>query len=315
MGNRHDRKRRCAVLSAGSAPGSGLRIVRVADRRALHTRGRIGPAAVRASKPAFGRAACKGGSEFPAVGRLSHGWCCCGVRFGTRSTTRSNLCSSRAKNCSSIWHRSLRLSPDRPAPTLKVFMTTKTALPAPRHPETRAEQGSHHEGEPQGIRQTAISQDCRNGIWPISIPGSTRRRSPAISTGSTPIASRSRRTTRASSRNETAGEGGGAWLADAVRRYEAIDDLAGRLGSYAGLVHAGDSVDPAITKFYGDVSERLTTASVHLLFFALELNRVDDAVIERAMQTPELGALSPVDRGQPQGQAVSARGSRRAAVP
>ena len=37
---------------------------------------------------------------------------------------------------------------------------------------------------------------------------------------------------------------GGAWLAEAVRRYEAIDDLAGRLGSYAGLVHAGDSVDP-----------------------------------------------------------------------
>jgi len=31
-------------------------------------------------------------------------------------------------------------------------------------------------------------------------------------------------------------------------------------------------------------SERLTAASVHLLFFALELNRVDDAVIERAMQ-------------------------------
>src|SRR6202000_1951360 len=56
---------------------------------------------------------------------------------------------------------------------------------------------------------------------------------------------------------KAAGEGGGAWLAEAVKRYEAIDDLAGRLGSYAGLVHAGDSLDPAITKFYGGVSERL----------------------------------------------------------
>src|SRR3954447_10348859 len=91
----------------------------------------------------------------------------------------------------------------------------------------------------------------------------------------------------------TAREGGGAWLAEAVRRYEAIDDLAGRLGSYAGLIRAGDSVDPAISKFYGDVSERLTAASTHLLFFALELNRVDDAVIERAMQTPELGHYRP----------------------
>src|SRR3954447_881148 len=91
----------------------------------------------------------------------------------------------------------------------------------------------------------------------------------------------------------TANEDGGKWLAEAIRRYEAIDDVAGRLGSYAGLVHAGDSVDPAITKFYGDVSERLTNASLHLLFFALELNRIDDAVIDRAMQTPELAHYRP----------------------
>jgi oligoendopeptidase F len=89
------------------------------------------------------------------------------------------------------------------------------------------------------------------------------------------------------------GDDGGSWLAEAVRRYEAIDDLAGRLGSYAGLVHAGDSVDPAISKFYGDVSERLTAASVHLLFFGLELNRIDDAAIERAMQTSELAHYRP----------------------
>jgi oligoendopeptidase F len=93
--------------------------------------------------------------------------------------------------------------------------------------------------------------------------------------------------------DQTAMDGGGKWLAGAVRRYEAIDDLAGRLGSYAGLVHAGDSVDPGISKFYGDVSERLTNASVHLLFFALELNRIDDATIERAMQAPELGHYRP----------------------
>ncbi|HKU05929.1 MAG TPA: M3 family oligoendopeptidase [Bradyrhizobium sp.] len=91
----------------------------------------------------------------------------------------------------------------------------------------------------------------------------------------------------------TARDDGGRWLAEAVKRYEAIDDLAGRLGSYAGLVHAGDSVDAAISKFYGDVSERLTAASTHLLFFALELNRVDDDVIERAMQTPALGYYRP----------------------
>jgi oligoendopeptidase F len=91
----------------------------------------------------------------------------------------------------------------------------------------------------------------------------------------------------------TAREDGGDWLAEAIKRYEAIDDLAGRLGSYAGLVHAGDSVDPAISKFYGDISERLTAASTHLLFFPLELNRIDDEVIERAMETPALGYYRP----------------------
>lgn len=87
---------------------------------------------------------------------------------------------------------------------------------------------------------------------------------------------------------------GGEWLAAAIRSLEEIDDLAGRLMSYAGLMHAGNTVDPAISKFYGDVSELITTASVHLLFFTLELNRIDDAVIEAAMAaTPELGHYRP----------------------
>jgi len=91
----------------------------------------------------------------------------------------------------------------------------------------------------------------------------------------------------------TAQGDGGDWLAEAVGRYEAIDDLAGRLGSYAGLVHAGDSLDPTISKFYGDISERLTAASTHLLFFPLELNRIEDAVLDGAMQTPALGHYRP----------------------
>ena len=90
-----------------------------------------------------------------------------------------------------------------------------------------------------------------------------------------------------------AGADGGSALAAGVRRYEAIDDLMGRLGSYAGLIHAGDTVDPARTKFYGDMQERMTAASTHLLFFTLELNRVDDAVLDAAMGDPALGHYRP----------------------
>ncbi len=85
----------------------------------------------------------------------------------------------------------------------------------------------------------------------------------------------------------------GSALAEAVRGYEAIDDLMGRIGSYAGLLHAGDTVDPARTKFFGDVQERLTAASTHLLFFTLELNRIDDKLLEAAMGDPALGHYRP----------------------
>jgi oligoendopeptidase F len=86
----------------------------------------------------------------------------------------------------------------------------------------------------------------------------------------------------------------GAALADAVRRFEAIDDLIGKIASYASLVHAGNTVDPARTKFYGDVQERMTAASTHLLFFTLELNRIDDPLLEAAMSAdPALGHYRP----------------------
>jgi oligoendopeptidase F len=89
------------------------------------------------------------------------------------------------------------------------------------------------------------------------------------------------------------GPAAGAALAEAVKRYEALDDLLGRLMSYAGLLHAGDTVDPARAKFYADVQERVTAASTHLLFFTLELNRLDDAKLEAAMQDGALAHYRP----------------------
>ena len=82
-------------------------------------------------------------------------------------------------------------------------------------------------------------------------------------------------------------------LAEAVKRYEKIEDVFGRLYAFAGLLHAGNATDPTISKFYGDMQERLTAASLHLLFFALELNRLDDAVLERAMADSALGHYRP----------------------
>ena len=71
-------------------------------------------------------------------------------------------------------------------------------------------------------------------------------------------------------------------LLAAVRRYEAIDDRLGRIMSYAGLVYAGDTTDPVRAKFYGDAQDKVTRAATDLLFFQLELNRIDDAVLDAA---------------------------------
>jgi oligoendopeptidase F len=84
-----------------------------------------------------------------------------------------------------------------------------------------------------------------------------------------------------------------ARLTEAVKRYEMIDDLLGRLISYASLVYSGDTSDPKRTKFFGDVQERITTASSHLLFFTLELNRIDEAVLQAAMQSEPLAHYRP----------------------
>jgi len=90
-----------------------------------------------------------------------------------------------------------------------------------------------------------------------------------------------------------AGDRAGHMLADALRQYEAIDDRLGRLISYASLVYAGNTTDPVRAKFYGDVQERITAASLHLLFFTLELNRIDDAQLDAAMRDPALGHYRP----------------------
>ena len=82
-------------------------------------------------------------------------------------------------------------------------------------------------------------------------------------------------------------------LAEAVRTYEALNDVLGRVVSYASLLYAADTSDPKRQKFYGDIQEKLTAISSKLLFFPLELNRLGDAVLETAMSNSELGHYRP----------------------
>ena len=82
---------------------------------------------------------------------------------------------------------------------------------------------------------------------------------------------------------EAAAKTGPDGLGQALAEYEELEDLLGRIGSFAGLTYFSDTSSPANGKFFGDVQSKLTDLSAHLLFFALELNRIDDATMDAAL--------------------------------
>jgi oligoendopeptidase F len=86
---------------------------------------------------------------------------------------------------------------------------------------------------------------------------------------------------------------GGTALVEAVRAYEELNDMLGRIVSYASLLYSADTADPRRQKFFGDIQEKITAISSKLLFFPLELNRLDDAALETAMASSELGHYRP----------------------
>ncbi len=68
----------------------------------------------------------------------------------------------------------------------------------------------------------------------------------------------------------------GAML-DCVLAYEKIDVIAGRLMSYAGLRYYQNTLDADRAKFMSDTQDKVTDHTTPLVFFSLEINRIEDA--------------------------------------
>ena len=71
-------------------------------------------------------------------------------------------------------------------------------------------------------------------------------------------------------------------LVTAIKDSEKLGDLTGKIGSFSFLQYAQKSTDPDRAKFMGDTNEALTNLSTRVLFFELELNRIEDADLEAA---------------------------------
>ena len=86
---------------------------------------------------------------------------------------------------------------------------------------------------------------------------------------------------------------GGAEFGSAIAAYEAIDELLGKVASYAQLYQSVDVSDPARGRFYQDTLERLTDLSGRLLFFTLEINRLDDSILADKMKHESAARYAP----------------------
>lgn len=85
----------------------------------------------------------------------------------------------------------------------------------------------------------------------------------------------------------------GEALAEAIAAYERIEERLGRVMSYAQLLFAAQSSDPERGRFYQTITERVTAISSHLLFFTLELNRLDEAALAPKLAAPALAHFRP----------------------
>ena len=85
----------------------------------------------------------------------------------------------------------------------------------------------------------------------------------------------------------------GARLAKIIGEYEELVERIVRLHSYASLQYSSDQNDSIRKKFYADVRDKLNVAETHLIFFTLELNKIDDSLIDQALSSPDLAHYKP----------------------
>jgi oligoendopeptidase F len=78
----------------------------------------------------------------------------------------------------------------------------------------------------------------------------------------------------------------GAALGQAVAEYERLQETLGRIMSYASLLYSGDMADVEIARFFQNMQEKVNALSSVLLFFALELNRIEDAALDEKLGAP-----------------------------
>jgi oligoendopeptidase F len=86
----------------------------------------------------------------------------------------------------------------------------------------------------------------------------------------------------------------GDGLAGAIQRYEALSQILGRVMSYASLLYHQNTTDPVRAKFLGDKQGEVTDITTPMVFFGLEMNRIeDDALTAKLAESAALTRYKP----------------------
>ena len=85
----------------------------------------------------------------------------------------------------------------------------------------------------------------------------------------------------------------GAALGQLIADYEAVQEILGRLTSYAYLRYCTNMEDPDTARFFQNLSEAATEISSDLLFLTLELNRIDDDDLNSRLAAAPLAHYRP----------------------
>ncbi|NOR32419.1 MAG: M3 family oligoendopeptidase [Sulfitobacter sp.] len=86
-----------------------------------------------------------------------------------------------------------------------------------------------------------------------------------------------------------------AGFLDCVLRNEKITQIAGRIMSFAGLRYYQLTTDAGRAKFMSDMQESITNFTTPLVFFTLELNRLEDDHLSKLLaQNADLARYKPV---------------------
>jgi len=78
-----------------------------------------------------------------------------------------------------------------------------------------------------------------------------------------------------------------------IEKYQAINEAIYKIGTHSSLIFATNMEDPEITRYNSSISDQITEILSSLIFFTLELSKIDEKTIEKWMKDKSAQTWQP----------------------